>query len=244
VWLKGNAGGEQLYLGISNSAATVFYSTPVTLTTQWQRFALTTPALTAGLWFVDIGTDRRDPAQAATSAQTIYVWGAQLEQGAFPTSYIPTTAAAVTRSADLCSIPTSPWYNFNFVSLLFEIYNPVQPSGALGGFGDNTNFPNSLYLSTGTTFNRGGISSASSGPLIVGAVNKTCGTLTTSTIQCCTNAGVIGSVANAGGAAGAVTLLALGGAAWFLDGTMNGHMRRARYWPRVLTNAEMRSVTT
>lgn len=41
----------------------------------------------------------------------LYIWGAQLEAGAFPTSYIQTTSASVTRSPDRLLISTGSWFN-------------------------------------------------------------------------------------------------------------------------------------
>ena len=37
------------------------------------------------------------------SGDQFYIWGAQIEEGAYPTSYIPTTTATVTRNADAIS---------------------------------------------------------------------------------------------------------------------------------------------
>jgi len=54
----------------------------------------------------------RDQGTSNVSGQTVYAWGHQVETGAFPTSYIPTVASTVTRSADNASMTGTNFSSF------------------------------------------------------------------------------------------------------------------------------------
>lgn len=89
----------------------------------WYRLTLTITANVSSVSRVVFGPadsssyyDSWESGSATLS--NAYVWGAQLEQGVFSTSYTPTTTAAVTRAADVLSIPTGSWVNATKGTLL------------------------------------------------------------------------------------------------------------------------------
>ena len=85
------------------SSDTVRTTKTITITPNWQRFDITGTVQSNGI-----------RVEITGGILNIFAWGAQLEQGAFPTSYIPTTASTVTRSADNASMTGtnfSSWYN-------------------------------------------------------------------------------------------------------------------------------------
>src|SRR3989338_8556211 len=57
---------------------------------------------------------------AGDGSSGLYLWGAQIEQGAFATSYIPTTTTAVTRVADRLTIPIGVWFTQDSGSTVTE----------------------------------------------------------------------------------------------------------------------------
>jgi hypothetical protein len=185
------------------------------------------------------------PGYAGNAANGLLIWGAQLEQGAFATSYIPTTAAAVTRAIDVCWMPTAAWYNPSAFSLSMECYGP-NGQGALAGFSDLT-FGNSLYFSTDATPTAVAAYPFGAGPagILMGSragVNKFCCSVTTTRIAFSCD-GVSPTSVVIATAPFAPTSLALGNDPWSRSTAMDGWLRRARVWSRALSDSELQAVT-
>lgn len=138
IWLKSNDANNYVII-MYDGAGTK--GNEFTITPEWQRFTLdastsyknsndtanTSPNLLVGL--------RNNPGNVQyfagdINSQTadILVWGPQIENGTFVTSYIPTTGTALTRSADVASITGSnfsSWYN----QTEGTIYTQIIPNG-------------------------------------------------------------------------------------------------------------------
>ena len=89
----------------------------------WYRCTLTASASSGSSAGVVVGNADNSGPFAGDGTSGIYIWGAQLEAGAFATSYIPTTTATATRAADSATMAGanfSSWYNASAGTVVWD----------------------------------------------------------------------------------------------------------------------------
>lgn len=247
VWLKGTVGGEVVYLQTTTDGVT-FYKTTCTLTTSWVRYTLTTGTLTATGWSLAIGIDRRDATQANQSAQTIYAWGAQLEAGAFPTSYIPTVASAVTRAADALSSPVTkfPYSAGAAGTMVFEARHGDDDLLHWLNL-NNTTADRAVFFTNGGSAvfyveDGGTAKSITKTAPIALADFKAAGAWAANDAAFCVDGGAVGTDTTTQTAFTA-TILRFGSDEGGTSLHCNGHIKRSKYLPRRATNAELQAMS-
>jgi hypothetical protein len=203
-----------------------------------------------GLNFVDLLSDK-------INNYTLDFWGPQLEAGAFPTSYIPTTTAAATRSADVARITGanfSSWYR-QTEGTVFGDYvgvNNVNVSGAtrrlveIGVVGlpndrmilGYNNVAASRFLVVVAAASQADINPSAT----QGARIKTAACFAVNNFQQGAN-GSLGT-ADTSGNVPTVSAIAIGNDFTSSAATsLNGTIRRLTYWPKRLPNSQLQALT-
>lgn len=193
-------------------------------------------------------------AYTGNGTSGIYIWGAQLEVGAFPTSYIPTVASQASRAADnavMTGTNFSSWYRQDEGSVLCRTSvhtrgsstNQVVYIGPAGGA-----FGTGVYLNAPSTQ----ITLAPPAPPVNvnSFVADTTSTTFTSAFGLKNNSAILAvnnilGIEDTSCTMPIADYLAIGKQGWLsATGTYNGHIIKLAYYPKRLTNAELQSLTS
>lgn len=186
----------------------------------------------------------------------LYIWGAQLEAGAFPTSYIPTTSAQVTRSADVASMTGtnfSSWYRQDEGTFVYTAKIDYDPANSTYPFifragTDNLNRILSFVYGNTNTICLGIDSGAVSQCSIAAASAITIGVPFSAAVTYKSNDCLIVSAGVVGQSDTSVTLpilsaLEIGGGGGSSATPINGHISRITYFPNRLPNSLLQELS-
>lgn len=190
-----------------------------------------------------------------------YVWGAQVEEGTFPTSYIKTEASQVTRAADsalMTGTNFSSWFN----NVEGTLYTEARSNTVRGSV---DTFPVVFSITDGTNndtirmiqrnligddndlvfiVRAGNVQQASlnlnSSNLTVGQFYKSAGAYKLNDFAGSMDAGSV--VTDVSGTIPTVNAAYIGKEVGFLS-PLNGHIKRIAYYPRRLSNSELQAIT-
>ena len=232
--------------GYSNASATI-----TNIGNSWYRcvFTATVPTTTVNC---DIYLSSSGSASyTGNGTSGLLLWGAQLEAGSFATSYLPTLASTVTRSADVASVDTlSPWYNASAGTFYAEGSTNGFNAGRLLSLSDS---PGSASTVQSINFETSGATRVyqvsgslnfdfAPGAYTPQAIVKIAGRFNASNYAGVQNGGAV-STSSDSTTPPTMVYMALG-ALTSNSFYLNGHLRRVAYYPRALTNAEIQALTS
>lgn len=217
----------------------------------WYRCSITyTPAAVATtIQFNPCDVDNRSGSWVANGTSGVYLYGAQLESGAFPTSYIPTEATAVTRNADVATMTGtnfSDWYNQTegtfaawFTPDSTIVVSPRVFAVNTAGSGGATGRVVDIYPISGNWVSYNGSTNVVCGPAVVTSVQqKLTAAYKAGSYACNLNGGAGGTATSATlNTPDRLMLGTIGGTSSFL----NGRIQKLLYWSQRLTNSEVQA---
>ena len=134
-------GSTQIVFNLINGTVTSGTGTIEDYGNGWYRISATAAANVTGRG--TIGFNLGDGGGYVGTGQSVFIWGAQVEEGSYETSYIPTQGSQVTRVADACSqTPPDGIIGQTEGTLFAEIDYTIntESAGILGIDGGSVNF--------------------------------------------------------------------------------------------------------
>ena len=186
---------------------------------------------------------------AGDGTSGLYIWGCQIEQASFPTSYIKTTGSTATRSADVASIPVADFgYNVKAGTFLVEAQSTSGTTNAMivSLESDANNRIEARYSSSPNTKTRcsvisGGVSQARLEVTDSNEVRKISFAFTKDDFASSANGSAV--VTDTAGTLPSATKIDIGEGT-YSNSHINGHINSIKYYPRRLTNAQLQDLTS
>lgn len=254
-----NPSSVQAYFNVSTGAlGTVGGSATATITSvgnSWYRCSVT---FATGPSQSSINLIIRTASANGTTSYTgngfsgLFLWGVQVEAGAFATSYIPTVASQVTRAADAASMTGtnfSTWYNAGEGTLYSEAKLLAVPGGATypGIVKISTDSANkigfwtipaatSMYFSVSANNTSSADISVAQSP--VSSFLKIAGVYKVNDFAASVNASTVGT--DTSGIVPVVIKMDIG----TYDNIWNGTIKKIAYYPLRVTNAQLQALTS
>lgn len=225
----------------------------------WVRVAISGTVASNGTGIFRAGTSNgTNYSYTGDGTSGLYIWGAQLEAGAFPTSYIPCVASTVTRVADsavMTGANFSSWYRQDEGTFVVQARRDYDSSesifpvlvGVDSGVADNR-----VVLFTRTIDDAGGLAVVSGGAtqanILSAASAVTYGTeyrlaaaIKTNDFVAAFNGTQMGTDTS-GTLPSSMVAMRIGASSLYNQG-LNGTLSRLTYYPVKLSSAELQALS-